>query len=135
MQPSKTKSELIDAVAASAHVPRGRAEQVVNRIFDALSDALARGEGVELRGFGTFSVRDYPAYDGRNPRTGEPVHVKPKRLPVFKVGKELRQRVEAAGEAQASRRAQAEAARAEPATLEVVAREAGSTPRSELPRS
>ena len=46
MQPSKTKSELIDAVAASAHLPRGRAEQVVNRIFDALSDALARGEGV-----------------------------------------------------------------------------------------
>ena len=61
--------------------------------------------------------------------------MKPKRLPGFKVGKELRQRVEAAGEAQASRRAQAEAARAEPATLEAVAREAGPTPRSELPRS
>ena len=56
-------------------------------------DALKRGDGIEIRGFGSFTVRDYKAYEGRNPRTGETVHVAPKRLPFFKVGKELRERV------------------------------------------
>ena len=56
-------------------------------------DALKRGEGIEIRGFGSFTVREYKSYEGRNPRTGSPVHVSPKRLPFFKVGKELRERV------------------------------------------
>jgi integration host factor subunit beta len=58
-------------------------------------DALKKGEGIEIRGFGSFTVREYKPYEGRNPRTGQPVHVAPKRLPFFKVGKELRERVNA----------------------------------------
>jgi integration host factor subunit beta len=58
--------------------------------------ALQEGEGIEIRGFGSFTVRQYKAYEGRNPRTGETVHVAPKRLPFFKVGKDLRERVNAA---------------------------------------
>jgi len=57
--------------------------------------ALERGEGIEIRGFGSFTVRKYKAYEGRNPRTGETVHVAEKRLPFFKVGKDLRERVNA----------------------------------------
>jgi integration host factor subunit beta len=56
-------------------------------------EALRRGEGIEIRGFGSFSIREYKEYEGRNPRTGETVHVRPKRLAFFKVGKELRERV------------------------------------------
>lgn len=93
METAITKSELIDAVAAKRNVPRGRAEQIVNCVFDAMVDALRRGEGIEIRGFGSFTVREYRAYEGRNPRTGQTVHVAEKRLPFFKVGKELRERV------------------------------------------
>jgi integration host factor subunit beta len=58
-----------------------------------MTQALQQGEGIEIRGFGSFTVRDYKAYEGRNPRTGDTVHVRPKRLAFFKVGKELRERV------------------------------------------
>jgi integration host factor subunit beta len=58
-----------------------------------MTQALQQGEGIEIRGFGSFTVRDYKAYEGRNPRTGDTVHVSPKRLAFFKVGKELRERV------------------------------------------
>lgn len=88
-----TKSELIEAVAEEANLTKGRAELVINTIFDSMVETLQRGEGIEIRGFGSFSVRQYKAYDGRNPRTGDTVHVAPKRLPFFKVGKELRERV------------------------------------------
>ena len=64
-------------------------------MFDCMVDALQKGEGIEIRGFGSFSIRSYREYQGRNPRTGEAVHVKPKRLAFFKVGKELRDRVNA----------------------------------------
>ena len=90
-----TKSELIEAVAEKAGIPRARAELLVNGIFDAMGEALARGEGIELRGFGSFTVRTYDAYEGRNPKTGEPVHVNAKKLPFFKVAKELKERVDA----------------------------------------
>jgi len=90
---AKTKSDLIGVVAARAKLPGGRAELLVSRVFDCVAEALQRGESVELRGFGSFSVRSYPEYVGRNPRSGEPVHVKAKRLAFFKVGKELRERV------------------------------------------
>jgi integration host factor subunit beta len=89
-----TKSELIEAVAEKAGIPKARAELLVNGIFDAMGEALARGEGIELRGFGSFTVRTYEAYEGRNPKTGEPVQVKAKKLPFFKVAKELKARVE-----------------------------------------
>ena len=89
-----TKSELIDALAERrTDLTKARAELVVNCVFDAMTEALQRNEGIEIRGFGSFTVRPYKAYSGRNPRTGEPVPVPPKRLPFFKVGKELRELV------------------------------------------
>ena len=88
-----TKSELIERVAQESGLTKGRAEMVVNTIFDAMTKALIAGDGIEIRGFGSFTVRRYKSYEGRNPRTGEVVHVAPKRLPFFKVGKELRERV------------------------------------------
>lgn len=88
-----TKSELIDAVARRTKVTKSRVEQVVNCIFDSMTASLERGEGIEIRGFGSFSVRHYKAYHGRNPRTGQTVAVPPKRLPFFKVGKRLRRMV------------------------------------------
>ena len=88
-----TKSELIDAVAQRTRVTKSRAEQVVNCVFDAMTTSLAEGDGIEIRGFGSFTIRHYPAYNGRNPRTGNPVQVPEKRLPFFKVGKELRELV------------------------------------------
>ena len=90
-----TKSELIERVAEATKQTKGRAELVVSTIFDAMVDALRRGDGIEIRGFGSFTVRQYKSYEGRNPRTGDAVHVAPKRLPFFKVGKELRARVNA----------------------------------------
>jgi integration host factor subunit beta len=90
-----TKAKLIELVAARAKLSSTRAESAVNQIFDSMADALTRGEGIELRGFGCFSIRSYGAYEGRNPRHGQPIHVKAKRLAIFKVGKQLRQRVHA----------------------------------------
>jgi len=88
-----TKSDLIDVLCETQKLPKGRAELLVHVIFDALEAALKRGERIEIRGFGSFELRDYRGYDGRNPRTGSAVSVRPKRLPFFKVGKELKERV------------------------------------------
>jgi integration host factor subunit beta len=88
-----TKSELIDQVADKLRLPKARAEQIVDTIFDSMVAALKAGDGIEIRGFGSFTVREYKGYEGRNPRTGEAVKVQQKRLPFFKVGKELRERV------------------------------------------
>jgi integration host factor subunit beta len=90
-----TKSELIDKIAENLKLPAGKAEAIVNCVFDSMVKALEVGEGIEIRGFGSFTVREYKSYEGRNPRTGAPVHVPPKRLPFFKVGKDLRERVNA----------------------------------------
>ncbi len=87
------KSDLIDALANKTNTTKTRAEHVVNCIFDAMTDALRSGDGVEIRGLGSFTVREYKAYSGRNPRTGETVHVAEKRLPFFKVGKDLKELV------------------------------------------
>jgi integration host factor subunit beta len=88
-----TKSDLIEKLAERLKLPKGKAETIVNTIFESMESALARGERIEIRGLGSFEVRSYKAYEGRNPRTGEPVGVQPKRLPFFKVGKELKERV------------------------------------------
>jgi integration host factor subunit beta len=85
-----TKSELIEALAVRGTLTKGRAELVVNCVFGAMADALEKGDGIEIRGFGSFTVRPYEPYHGRNPRTGEAVAVSAKRLPFFKVGKELK---------------------------------------------
>ncbi len=88
-----TRSELVDVLAKSQNVPRPIAERAVNALFDGIRDALAVGDRVEIRGFGSFKARQYKGYTGRNPRSGAPIVVDPKVLPVFKVGKELRIRV------------------------------------------
>ena len=98
-----TKADLIAIIAEKLKFPWARAELLVDQIFSSMSDALSRGEGIEIRGFGSFTVREYRAYDGRNPRTGATVHVKPKRLAFFKVGKELRERVNTANRAPVER--------------------------------
>ena len=90
-----TKSDLIDAMAARGELTKARAEQVVNCVFDVMTESLSRGEGIEIRGFGSFTVRSYEPYTGRNPRTCRPVAVPAKRLPFFKVGKDLKELVDA----------------------------------------
>ncbi|MBL9003065.1 MAG: integration host factor subunit beta [Myxococcales bacterium] len=90
-----TKSDLIEKVAAQLSLPKGKAEQIINCIFDSMEEALKAGHRIEIRGLGSFEIRRYKAYEGRNPRTGDPVGVNPKRLPFFKVGKELKERVNA----------------------------------------
>lgn len=89
-----TKSELIDSVAQRKELSRKEAEVVVSTVLKEISDALGRGDRVELRGFGSFSVKVRPAREGRNPKTGDKVFVAEKRVPFFKAGKELRQRVD-----------------------------------------
>jgi integration host factor subunit beta len=88
-----TKSELIEAIAQSAPLTKDKASVVVNCVFDQMIEAMKRGERIEIRNFGNFVVKNYRSYTGRNPKTGRPVDVKPKRMPFFKVGLELRKRV------------------------------------------
>ena len=88
-----TKAELINLVSEKANITRVKAETVVNTIFDSMVEALMRNDRIEIRGFGSFVNRHYDAYQGRNPRTGEIINVKEKKLPFFKVGKELREKV------------------------------------------
>ena len=93
------KSELIEVVAEKSKITKKKAEDVVNMIFDSMVDAMVKGDRIEIRGIGSFVVKEYGSYTGRNPRTGESIRVKPKRLPFFKVGKELKERVDSLGDA------------------------------------
>ena len=91
-----TKSDLIARLAElNPHLSRQDVERIVTTIFDEIGDALAQGNRVELRGFGAFSVKRRDARVGRNPRTGEAVHVAEKLVPFFKTGKQLRERLNA----------------------------------------
>ncbi len=91
-----TKSGLIEAIAARmSHLPARDIEVVINTIFDTMTDSLVQGDRIEIRGFGSFSVRHRRARTGRNPKTGAAIDVPPKRVPFFTVGHELRQRVNA----------------------------------------
>jgi integration host factor subunit beta len=92
-----TKSELIDALATRRKIARVTAEEVVNLVFDRMREALAEDERIEIRGFGSFKVRRYPGYVGRNPKTQEAMPVAPKALPKFKVSKQLRAIVNGTG--------------------------------------
>lgn len=88
------KSELIEKIAAAnPHLYQRDVERIVNVIFDTIISAMERGDRVELRGFGAFSVKHRPARIGRNPRTGDQVAVEEKFVPFFKTGKELRERL------------------------------------------
>ncbi|HIC85069.1 MAG TPA: integration host factor subunit beta [Desulfobacterales bacterium] len=88
------KSQLIEALAKEENLPIKKAEEVVNTVFGEMEKALIRGERIEIRGLGSFKVKYYEGYKGRNPKTGEIIDVAPKRLPFFKVGKELKERVD-----------------------------------------
>ena len=90
-----TKSELIEVIASNRGLPQKYVEAVVNTIIESIVEAMKRDERVEIRGFGNFTMRHYDPYIGRNPKTGEKVHVPGKRMPFFKVGKDLRERVNA----------------------------------------
>jgi integration host factor subunit beta len=88
------KSELVARLAeANPHLYQRDVERIVSTVFEEIANALARGDRVELRGFGAFSVKARPARTGRNPRTGETVQVAKKYVPYFKTGKELRERL------------------------------------------
>lgn len=87
------KSELIEALAVQKDLTYKKSEEIVNIVFDTMAKTLIEGGRIEIRGFGSFIVKDYKSYTGRNPKTGEIIDVKPKKLPFFKVGKELRERV------------------------------------------
>jgi integration host factor subunit beta len=90
-----TKFQLIQRLMEkSTSLAQQDAKAIVNTVFNSMTNALAKGERIEIRGFGNFTVRTYDPYQGRNPRTGEKVEVFAKRLPFFKVGKELKERVD-----------------------------------------
>ncbi len=94
------KSELIQKISSTnPHLYHRDVERIVNVVFDEIVDALARGDRVELRGFGAFTVKHRAARQGRNPRTGSPVPVEEKFVPFFKTGKELRDRLNGEGDA------------------------------------
>lgn len=87
------KCELVKALAVNMDISYKISEKLINTIFMTISEALIAGERVELRGFGSFTIKAYKPYVGRNPKTGEAILVKSKKLPFFKVGKELKEKV------------------------------------------
>jgi len=87
------KSDLINILVVKRGVTQKQAEATIETIFDSMKDALCRGENIEIRGLGAFHVKHYDGYQGRNPKTGEVIPVKPKRGILFRTGKELRDRV------------------------------------------
>ena len=88
------KSGLVDALQQEAVISKAKAEAVVDILFGAMSNALVTGDRVEIRGFCSIFVKDYKGYVGRNPKTGAPVEISPKKLPFFKCGKELKERAD-----------------------------------------
>jgi integration host factor subunit beta len=88
------KLELISALKAEANISKLEAAKAVKIFFDSMADAMAKGERVEIRGLCSFFVKEYKSYTGRNPKSGEKVIIKPKKLPFFKSGKELKERVD-----------------------------------------
>lgn len=87
------KSDLIATLVQKKGLTQKQAELVIETLFDSMQDALCRGENIEIRGFGAFHVKHYEGYQGRNPKTGEVIEVKPKRGLLFRTGKELRDRI------------------------------------------
>jgi DNA-binding protein HU-beta len=87
------KSDLVDVVAQQRNLPRPQVEATIDSLLEALTDGLSKGERIDLRGFGAFAVRESAARTGRNPQTGESIQIAARRVPTFKAGKELRDRV------------------------------------------
>jgi len=89
-----TKAELIEALSTEAGLTRSKAQQAVKVFFDGISNTLTNNDRVEIRGFCSFFVKQYKGYTGKNPKTGESIRVKPKKLPFFKCGNELKEMVD-----------------------------------------
>jgi integration host factor subunit beta len=90
-----TKADLIAALEKAANITHKQSEQLVNITFESMIKSLYTDDRIEIRGFGSFANRNYKAYEGRNPKTGKIVKVPPKKVPFFKVGKELKEQVDA----------------------------------------
>jgi integration host factor subunit beta len=88
------KSDLISAIKEKTSLSRKDAEKVIDTFFDTITQSIVSGGRVEIRGFGSFMVKEYKPYVGRNPKTGSQIQVPPKKLPFFKVGKELKEMVD-----------------------------------------
>lgn len=88
------KSELIEKLAERSGINVIQSEEIVNLIYKKMRETMVNGGRIEIRGFGSFVVKEYEAYEGRNPKTGEKIPVPPKKLPFFKVGKELKERID-----------------------------------------
>jgi integration host factor subunit beta len=89
-----TKAELVERVAEEINLTKKQTETIVNILLNSITEALSQGDKVELRGFGSFRIRGRNPREGRNPKTGEAVHIPAKRVPFFKAGKELREMVD-----------------------------------------
>ncbi len=89
-----TKAELVDNVAEKVNLTKKQTEVIVNILFSSITEALSQGDKVELRGFGSFRIRSRNPREGRNPKTGDAVHIPAKKVPFFKAGKELREMVD-----------------------------------------
>jgi integration host factor subunit beta len=88
------KSELVQVLKDKVELSKAQAEKAVDIFFETITDTLSQGDRVEIRGFGSFSVNSYKSYLGRNPKTGDQINVPPKKLPFFKVGKQLKKLVD-----------------------------------------
>jgi integration host factor subunit beta len=88
------KSELVETLSQRLGLTQKRAEEIINLVFESMIDALCQEDRIEVRGFGSFVVKQYGSYTGRNPKTGANILVPPKKLPFFKVGKDLKDRVD-----------------------------------------
>lgn len=89
-----TRSDLIEKLAIEMNISNIVAESIVLEIFGSMTDTLIAGNRIEIRGFGSFEIREYDGYTARNPKTGEQIEVKPKKLPFFKTGKDLKERID-----------------------------------------
>jgi len=110
-----TKAELVEDVARAAELTKKDAERLVEIVFESIIETLNHGEKIELRGFGSFRVRERGARRGRNPKTGDPVDIPAKRVPYFKPGKELKELINEEPDADASSSPSANAGEAGPA--------------------
>ncbi|HQB39504.1 MAG TPA: HU family DNA-binding protein [Deltaproteobacteria bacterium] len=88
------RSELIEQLALQKEISNKRAEEIVSVIFNSMTEAMNNGDRIEIRGLGSFVTKNYESYTGRNPKTGQSITVRPKKLPFFKVGKELKELVD-----------------------------------------
>jgi len=88
------RSELINRLKDKNELGKRESEKIITTFFDAISESLAAGDRAEIRGFGSFTVKQYKSYTGRNPKSGKLIKVSSKKLPFFKVGKELKEKVD-----------------------------------------